>query len=168
MERDEQLWVIFQFIFYCFFRPGREVRLMKVGDIDFNAGLLWSRTDTAKNDKEKAVVIPDHFLEYLKKKGYHRADKNHYMFTIDGKPGKTSLGKNYIYKHFKKARAALGLNTYIYAAKHTGNRKLSDNGADLLDIMRQNRHSTPNQTYVYLKSLEDDYSLNLKEKFFVV
>lgn len=167
MDNDQQLWVIFQFIFYCFFRPGREVRLMKVGDIDFEKGLLWSRVDTAKNDKEKPVVIPSHFLEYLKDKGYDKYDKNYYMFTISGAPGETKLGKNYIYKHYKKMRTILDLNTYIYAAKHTGNRKLKDNGADLLDMMKQNRYSTPNQTYIYLKSLEDDYNFALKDKFFI-
>ncbi len=168
LQCDRQLWIIFQFILYCFFRPGREVRLMRVGDIDYEKGILWSRKDTAKNDKEKPVIIPDHFLKYLIQNGYHKANKEDFMFTVEGKPGSIPVGKNYIYKHYKKARLALGINTYIYAAKHTGNRKLKDNGADLLDMMKQNRHSSPNQTYVYLKSLEDEYNMALKDKFFTV
>lgn len=168
LQNDRQLWTMFQFILYCFFRPGQEVRFMKVKDIDFEKGILWSNKDTAKNRKEKAVIIPDHFLTHLKECGYHNANKDLYMFTIEGKPGEKALGKNYIYKHFRKARKELDLHSYIYAAKHTGNRKLKDNGADLLDMMKQNRHSTPNQTYVYLKSLESDYNLDLKDKFFIV
>ncbi|MEG1556504.1 MAG: site-specific integrase, partial [Bacteroidales bacterium] len=138
LENDRQLWTICQFVLYCFFRPNKEVRLMRVGQIDWINGLLWSNETTSKNDKKQAVVIPQHFLEWLTKEGYQLANPDDYMFTITGKPGEVPIGKNYIQKHFKKIRKTYAINTYLYALKHTGNRKLKDMNIDLLDIMKQN------------------------------
>ncbi len=52
--------------------------------------------------------------------------------------------------------------------KNRLNKKLSDNNVNILELMKQNRHSNPNQTYEYLKSLEDDYCDNLNGKFFEI
>lgn len=167
-EKDVQLWTIMQFIFYCFFRPHKEVRLMRVKQIDFKNSLLWAKPESAKNNKRKAVIIPDHFLYYLKHQGYENYPPDYYMFTINGHPGTTPLGKNYITKHYNIVRKLYNIDTYLYAAKHTGNRKLKDNKADIIDIMKQNRHSNLNQTWQYLKSLEDDFGEDLKNKFCII
>lgn len=165
-KNDPQMWTAFQFVLYCFFRPNKEVRLMRVGQIDFQRGLLNSISETSKNSREESVIIPFHFLDWLKYCGYDKASKKDYMFTIDKKPGKIPIGKNYIYKRFRKFRNISGIDLYMYAAKHTGNKKLKDLGHDIIDLMKQNRHKSPNQTYEYLKSLEDTHSETLRDNYF--
>lgn len=154
---DRQMWTIMQFVLYCFFRPNKEVRLMKIKQIDFQRGLLHADPATAKNNRAETVVIPESFLEWLKEEGYNKCDPNHYMFTISGRPGETPIGKNYINKRFHKLARLLGINTYLYALKHTGNKMMSDKGVDIPVLMKQNRHKTLNQTYEYMKTLEEDY-----------
>jgi len=165
---DRQLWTICQFILYCFFRPNKEVRLLRARQIDWERGLLISDSATSKNNKSQAVIIPPHFLEYLKKEGYQYAKPDDYLFTTECRPGQKPVGKNYIRKHFKNVQMKFNLTSYLYALKHTGNIKLQKLGTDLIDQMKQNRHSTPNMTYEYLKSLQDDYSEKLRNNYFIV
>lgn len=39
-KNDPQLWMAIEFETYCFLRPGKELRLLKIGDIDFARGLI--------------------------------------------------------------------------------------------------------------------------------
>jgi len=64
---DPQLALACRFEYYCGLRPGYEVRLLKVGDIDFRRGCSKVRViqDNAKMSRRREVVIPNVFLDYL-------------------------------------------------------------------------------------------------------
>jgi len=70
-EEDPQLAMACRFEYYMGMRPGSEIRLLKVGDIDFNprSGKVRVPVDTAKTRKRREVAIPDVFLDYLIKQG---------------------------------------------------------------------------------------------------
>lgn len=69
------------------------------------------------------------------------------------------IGKNYFYKLNRKVLEATGQdknsrNFDIYSYKHTGCIALHNAGVPLIDIMRQCRHKTPEQTMKYLRELD--------------
>jgi integrase len=61
LVNDPQLWLAVQFQYYCALRPGRELRLLKIKDIDFARGLVTVRRAQAKT-KSLDMVIPGNFL----------------------------------------------------------------------------------------------------------
>ena len=50
-EEDPQLWLMLRMLFNCFIRP-RELRFLKIGDIDFIAGRVKIRAEISKNKKD--------------------------------------------------------------------------------------------------------------------
>ncbi|MDR3093128.1 MAG: phage integrase SAM-like domain-containing protein, partial [Bacteroidales bacterium] len=108
-ERDPQLAMACRFEYYCGLRPGYEVRLLRVGDIDFRRGLSKVRIilDNAKTTRRRKVAIPDVFLDYLLAQGIDTYADDWYIFSKHGKPGTIRLGKNNFRYRFIKFRDEL-------------------------------------------------------------
>jgi integrase len=64
-ERDPQLWMACCFEYYCFIRPGKELRLLKIGDIDFGRGTIRVNSVNSKT-VERRIGIPYEFLIELR------------------------------------------------------------------------------------------------------
>jgi integrase len=150
-ELQEQ-WLAFQVIFYCMLRPAKELRLLKVGDIDLKEQRILVRATNAKNDKQQFVTIPNQLINPLKEwiTGKNRTTSD-YLFGENGKPRKI----NYFYTHCKKITEALhiGNDATLYSWKHTGAVFFYKQTKDIVSLQRQIRHANLSETQGYLHSL---------------
>ncbi|WP_461106487.1 hypothetical protein [Spirosoma koreense] len=149
---DDQLWVFCQFIYFLFLRPGKELRLLKVGDILEKQVKVIS--GTAKNRRTGYIDISAELELVIQRFKLRSYRPTHYVFTVDGHPGATPTGVNYFYKRHRKIMEDLELFGHdydLYSWKPTGAVALYRATKDLLRVQRHCRHSSPDQTYTYLR-----------------
>ncbi len=169
LKNDKQMWTVCQFIFYCFIRP-KELRFVKMKNIDFLTGYITVDSDFAKNDKTQSVIIPDCFKEYLIENGYHLKNKEDYLFVSKDSKNSRPVGRSYFSNQVIKMRKITGMDFDIkfYSFKHTGGVKLKKSGADLIEMKTQFRHYSIEQTYQYIISLENEDSPHIRTKSFII
>lgn len=175
INTDPQLWLAIQMQFYCAIRPGNEMLNMRINWIDFDAGTITipafenfngEYEGRAKNRITETVVIPTQFLAVIKKDYLlHQYHGELYVFSHNGMPGNTRLGKNNLRNRFNRYRDALGLSKeyQFYSSKHTGGVNAHRNGVPIKDIQRQMRHKDLATTDHYLNKMmavESDHLRN--------
>ncbi|MBO0950704.1 hypothetical protein [Fibrella forsythiae] len=149
---DRQLWLFIEFAYFLFVRPGNELRLMRVGDILDKRVRIVSHH--GKNRKTGFVDIPVQLEQTIQAHQLRKYPANHYLFTIEGHPGPEPCGKNYFYKRHAQVLKTLGLyglDYDLYSWKPTGAIALYRHTKDVLRVQRHCRHSSPDQTYTYLR-----------------
>jgi integrase len=155
-EVDPQLALACRFEYYCGLRPGLEVRLMKIGDLNLRPGVskVTIPAENSKTTRRKEVAIPDVFLDYLINVWkLNKYDKNLFVFGRTKRPGTSHLGKNTLRDRFNRIRNRLGLpDMYkFYSMKHTGAVTLAEQGETLINIRDHLGHTSIQTTEVYLK-----------------
>ncbi len=153
-EHDPQLWMAIEFEFYCYIRPGHELRLLKVGDIDFARGIIHIDRANFKGRRENVKEIPEHFLLKLRNEyKLHTYARDHYVIGKEYKPGPEHLGKNNLRFRFVKYRKVLNMPSEykFYSWKHTGGVMASDANIPEKDISDQMGHTDLRTTSTYLK-----------------
>jgi integrase len=154
-DKDPQLWLAILFQYFCALRPGKELRLLRVFDIDFSYGYVYVTAARAKTSKKRGVKIPTVFLNILKNEyKLNLANKNHYVFSHNGKPGEKYLGENNLRYRFNKYRNELGLSYEykFYSWKHTGALKLLRAGFTIDDISHHLGHTSKQSTEHYISN----------------
>ncbi len=163
-ERDEELWLFIQFVYYCFIRPNSELRLLRVGDILWEDSKIVVRGEVSKNYKTEYVVIPDAFLpalEHLK----HR-DPNEWLFPSKRDKSKP-IGYNTMYDRHRKLLKELnfGKGYTVYSWKHTGAVSCVKAGISIKELQIQLRHSSLEEVDRYLRQLGVADLRKLRSKF---
>lgn len=134
IKEDPQLWLAICFEYYCFLRPGKELRFLKIRDIDFSRGVIDVEAIRAKTNLERFPTIPTIFLNELRMKWkLNQYPGNYYVLGKGGKPGTTNLSKNTLRNRFRYFREKLGMpESYkFYSWKHTGNGRAVDSGISI-------------------------------------
>lgn len=165
---DPQLWMAIEFETYCFLRPGKELRLMQIKDIDFARGLINVDRFRAKTNRERHATIPTHFLMKLRNEyKLLQYPREFYVFGKDYQPGTEFLGKNNLKNRFNKFRKELNMpETYkLYSWKHTGNSLALDNNISMVTLRDQNGHSSVQITEIYTKNKLGKVNREIQEKF---
>lgn len=154
LKDDPELWMFVKVIYHCFIRPVEILRL-KVGDVDVKNRLINLPAGITKNKKQLSVVIPANFIDEVKQWQLHKYDENWYLFSHDLKPGPKTYGRNNVSRRHSEIRKDVGLDDRydLYSWKHTGNVDSYRAGVPVVDIMRQNRHASLDETMNYLRSL---------------
>ncbi len=168
MKTDPQLWLAIQFQYYCALRPGKELRLMKIKNIDFISGSITITRSQAKTKITRTVIIPRCFLSVLRTQHkLHLCNKEYYVFSQNGTPGITHLGKNTLRYRFNKFREALNmpLEYKFYSWKHTGGVQASLSGIPDKHISMQMGHSNLQTTARYLRKMTGFQSDQIKNQF---
>lgn len=149
---DRQLWVVCQLEYYCAIRPG-EIRELRVGDIDFENGVIRVPKSISKNRQSESVSVPRQMLKVFEKEGYIQADKSHYLFSATGRPGTKPLGKNSFRNRFNTLRDKLHLSAdyKLYSFKYTGASALVNAGIDTWELQRHLRHKSIDTTEHYIR-----------------
>ena len=163
-----QLGLAGRFMYYCGMRPGYEVRWLKVGDIDFHRGIVTVRAEIAKTDKDRKILLPDVFKEYLIKVWHLDVfDKDLYVFGHTGTPGTIPFGKNTLRNRFNQIRDRLKLPKYykFYSFKHTGAVALAEQGESIINIRDHLGHTSIETTEYYLKRLGFNESKIIRNNF---
>ena len=166
--KDPQLWMAIEFQTYWFLRPGKELRLLRIRDIDFARGLINVDRFRAKTNRERYATIPRHFL--LKLRNQYQLQKynpDHYVFGKECRPGPVCLGKNNLKNRFNGFRKTLNMpDSYkLYSWKHTGNSLAADSDINMLALRDQNGHTSVQTTEIYLKHKLGVVNKEIQDKF---
>lgn len=152
-EKDPQLYLGCMIEYYCFIRPGNELRLMKIGDIDLIRGMITVAQEHAKNQKRQVVTMPTQLIELCKEYGIDKADKNLFVFGKSRRFSTRSICSNNLTYRFNVIRNKLGMSKgyKFYSFKHTGATALHMSGISMRELMDQLRHTKLDATQHYLK-----------------
>lgn len=176
MERikdDPQLELACNLELLCFLRPQFELRLLKIGMIDFDKSVIHVPPDLAKNTnpnrkRGKMPTIPRQLLRYMIEVHHlDRYPKDYYVFGKNRQPCIEPIGKNNIPTRFRKIREELGLpKCYkLYSFKHTGVGKMLDLNFHQNEIMKQAGWTTGYMIDVYTKHKERQRNDNIMNNF---
>lgn len=152
-DREPFLWLACEMLYYCAVRPGTEMRLLKVGDIDFENRNIRIRAELAKNKTTELVGMPIVLVQYMLDLNLDILDKNLYIFGRCGSPSSIPTGKNTLRNRFNHYRDLLQISKdkKFYSWKHTGAISAAQNGASVFEIKDQLRHKSVQTTEEYLK-----------------
>lgn len=164
---DPQLWLAISFEYYCFLRPGKEVRLLRIGDIDFGRGMIRVSATNSKTTARQ-VPIPIQFLKSLREDyQLHAYPRSYYVIGKQGTPGTVHLSKNCLRYRFAKFRKAMNMPAMykLYSWKHTGNIRADEAGIPRREIQHQNGHTSIQTTENYMKNKRGIISENIVQRF---
>jgi integrase len=168
IKKDRQLFLTIQLEYYCFMRPGQEIRLARVGWFDLVASRIYVPAEVVKTNEDKIVIIPDVFREYLMKEWkLHQFPDYYYLIGKNGIPGPEYLGSNNLRNRFNTIRDRLKLPTKykLYSWKHTGNSAAQDAGISMEARQKQNGHRSLRSTEEYTKNKIGFRSFELEKNF---
>jgi integrase len=166
-KADPQLWMACCFIYYTAIRPGTELRLMKLKQINFDAHTITIYNYLAKNQRTEIVDIPDQLFDLMERWGLRDYDPDLYLLGKKGLPDTEPLGKNTMRIRFNAFRDRLKLPKSIkyYSWKHSGAQELADQGLSIYELQRHLRHRDIATTEMYLKKRIGQRSNNIRHNF---
>ena len=152
-KEDPQLYLACMIQYYCFIRPGNELRLIKVGDIDVNTGLIAVRQENAKNGIKQVVTMPQQLIDICHEYKIDLADKSLFVFGKRKRFNTKAISVNMLRWRFNQFRDRLNLpkEYKFYSFKHTGASMLHQSGISMRELMDQLRHTKLDATQHYLK-----------------
>jgi hypothetical protein len=154
IKRDRQLYLTIQLEYYCFLRPGQEIRMARIGWFDLAASRIYIPAEVVKTNEPKICIIPDEFRSYLVSEWkLHLYPTSYFLIGQNGMPGPSPVGQNNLRNRFNVIRDRLQLpESYkLYSWKHTGNSRAEDAGIPMAARQRQNGHLSMRSTEQYLK-----------------
>ncbi|MFW5831263.1 MAG: tyrosine-type recombinase/integrase [Prolixibacteraceae bacterium] len=166
-KKDPQLWLACSFVYYCFIRPRKELRFLRIGDIDFGRSTVLIREENSKTGKRK-VTIPRVFMKELREKyQLHNYPRDFYVIGKNREPGPKPVSYNNMSNRWVAFRENLNMpeEYKMYSWKHTGNIRASRNSIPLRDLQGQNGHTTIATTEEYMKNQEGYVSHLIVESF---
>jgi integrase len=167
VKRDPQLWLAVCFEYYCFLRPRKEIRLLKISDIDFARHTIIVRYENAKAN-QRIVTIPKIFMKELKEVyQLHTAPRSFFVIGRKGKPGSTHLCINELTDRFRTIRDDLNMpkEYKLYSWKHTGNIRADEARISRRALQEQNGHVSMVTTEIYMKNKKGTVSAEILEDF---
>lgn len=165
--KDEQLYLACMVQYYCFIRPGTELRLMKIGDMDFQQGVIRIPMLAAKNRTTETVTMPNQLIDLCREYKLDETDKSLYVFGKGRQPSKVALSGNMFRYRFNKIRDELGLSKGIklYSFKCTGVTNLHSSGVPMRGLMDQLRHKKLDSTQHYLRKHAGVINERIRDEF---
>lgn len=157
VKEDPQLWLACRLIFYCFIRPGNELRHLQVKDIDMAQMRIRIKAMHSKSgDRDEWVMIPEALVAELG--DLTRYPAHYYIFTLEGKPGHCHMGEHQLYRVHSRILKHLQYpkGFTLYSWKNTGAIHMLQNGINLVYISKMMRHKSFDYTREYFKSLGFD------------
>jgi len=155
IDKVPGLYLFTRIMYYNFIRP-KELRMLKIHDLDFEAQTLTIPGPVAKNRKTNTIPLHPILFDLLKDLRVYPG-----KFFICGKnfkPGIHKLAENYPYEAHKKVLRQLKLyDDYqytLYSWRHTGAIRAYKAGTDIKTLQFLFRHSSVIYTEIYLKSLK--------------
>lgn len=149
LQKDPIQWMAAQLLCYCFIRP-KEMRLLKISDVDMDLAVITVRGEISKNGKTQTVAIPDCFLEAVIQ-WIQGVPSSYYFLSRSTK----LLSRDYISKGHRKILDRMGYHDAysLYSWKHTGAVLAARSGINLKDLQAQIRHHSLDELYGYLRQM---------------
>jgi integrase len=137
--------------YYCFIRP-KEARNLRAEHVLIDAEQILIIGDESKNKDSEYIVIPDQMvprLQYIK----NMPASN---FIFPGVINKNApIGENTMWRRHNDILKKLkfGKGFCLYSWKHTGAFHYIQNGGNVVQLSKQMRHHSLDQTMEYLRSI---------------
>jgi integrase len=166
-KEDPQLWLAICFEYYCFLRPRKEIRFLKISDIDLGIGQIRVRWGNSKTDA-RIVNIPKPFLKLMREHyKLHTYPRDYYVIGKKGLPGPQHVSINNLSDRFVRFRTKLKMPEIykMYSWKHTGNIRADNAGIPRQETQHQNGHTTLATTERYMRKRRAMESPNLVNRF---
>lgn len=166
-KRDDQFLLFIQFIYYTLGRP-KELRQLKIGDIDLHENRIIFRAEISKNHRDEFVSIAPALAESIKQNNLLSMDRSYYVFGREHKPGKWPIGRHYFGDTNTEVLEALKLDDKqytLYGYKHSGAVALYRATKDIKLVQFQCRHTSSTQTDIYLRDLGEMTNYNGLQNF---
>lgn len=162
MQKDPQLFVAINLIYYMFIRPD-ELRYIKIGHLMMEEQRLLLEAKNVKNKKEVRIYIPKNMRAILEESGFLNAPSGAYLFSKKGKPGEHKLGYHNLRVRFKKLLELQGLSKThsLYSLKPTGVCSMYRQTKDLYAIKERGRFHSLEIVEIYLSRYNELYKENL-------
>jgi integrase len=137
-----------------FIRPN-ELRQMQFRDIDIAGREISVRGEVSKTKKTQSIRIAPQMIEIIANNKIHIGRHEHYIFGKGGKSGTIPHSINAMGERMRKILRKLGYpkGYCLYSWKHTGAQLLARAGVPIKQIQEQLRHSSLQETEIYLKGL---------------
>ncbi len=166
-KTDPQLWLGCAIQYYTAIRPGTEMRLIQLKNINMHLRTITVRNFLAKNARTETVDIPNQLYALLLEWNLENYDQEWYLFGKNGLPGPEAIGKNSLRVRFNKYRDQLGLSKEIkfYSWKHSGAAELTVSGANMYEIQRHFRHKSVTTTEKYWRKRLGGIKGDIKDDF---
>lgn len=151
---DPQLYLACMFEYYCAIRPGNELRLLKVKDIDFSAGVVFIDAERAKSGRGEFITMPKQMVRLCREYRIDKANPDFFVFGKKRVPGPQNMSVNMLAFRFNKIRDLLHLSKEykLYSMKHTGCTALSDAKiVSSVEMMHHFRHTKLDVMLHYIK-----------------
>lgn len=151
--KEPWLWLACEMLYYCAIRPGTEMRLLKVSDIDLERRTIRVDAELAKNKRTELVTFPGELLQHMLELNLDKYAGNMYVFGRYGAPSLTPMGKNTMRNRFNQYRELLKISSdkKFYSWKHSGAISAIENGATIYEVKDQLRHVSIMTTEEYLR-----------------
>lgn len=148
---DPQMFLASMFQFFLCCRPGSELRLMKLEDIDFFNQVVYIRLDTGKTGS-RIIAMPDALKEIGMNFKLIEYPRDYYVFGSKGIPGVKPCSANHFTRLFAEYRDKLGLSKMykFYSMKHSGAGKLLESGATIAEVKAHLGHTSVDSTIRYI------------------
>lgn len=155
IAQSPQLWLACQLQYYCFIRPGNELRNLQIQHIDLENNTILIPATASKNKKEQHIIIPNALAQTLQQMNLHQYPPTFYLLGKGGLPAKTRHRADHYRTRHNDILRELGYSSRysFYSWKHTGVVALYKSGAGLVEIQCQLRHSDLKTVQIYLQSL---------------
>ena len=167
-QEDPQLWMFICFMYYMAIRPGKELRLMRLNQIDYDLRKISIPCYLAKNRATEAIDIPDQLFDLIVEKWkLYTLNQGYYVFGANFEPGEHCQTINSMRRRFNRFRDRLNLpkSIKLYSWKHSGAQELAADGVSIYEIQRHLRHRDITTTELYLKKRVGQRSSAIKHKF---
>ncbi len=146
-------------VYYLGVRSGKELRLMKVGDILDEGKYFRFRAEATKANRDDILPIDPNLKLIIEEMNLLSADKKKYIFGVKKEPSFNPVNEDYFSSKFQKIRKIAGLdsNFTLYSYKHSRVIHLLRDGAKLADVSKLMRHKDISVTAIYARQLGVDF-----------
>lgn len=165
-ENDKYLWYAVMWVYYLGVRSGKELRLMKVGDILDEGKYFRFRAEATKANRDDVLPIDPNLKVIIEEMNLLVADKKKYIFGVHKEPSFKPVNEEYFSNRFAKIRKDAGLSQSftLYSYKHSRVVHLLRDGAKLSDVSKLMRHKDISVTAIYARDLGVDFDSKELEK----
>lgn len=146
------LLLICQLEYYSLIRP-KEIRCLKVKDIDFENHCIKIDGKIAKNHHTRFAAIPESLERFIQELKINEAPKNHYIVGSGYVPNAKQLPRARLIKDWEKFRERLKLpkTMQLYSFRDTGITEMLRAGIPDVTVMQHADHSDLSITSIYAK-----------------
>lgn len=167
-SNDLQLFVACMLQYFCALRPGKELRLIKVGDFDFVNSTVRVSELNSKTGRLRYVTLSNEMIQYCKEYNINTSNPELYVFGNKKIIGDKPISINMLRYRFNKFRDKHNITKKVkfYSFKHTGGTDLINSKlVSLVQLQNHFGHTRISSTEKYVKDHGGMINLEIKEKF---